>query len=86
MDEGIDTGEVLSRKFLPIQPKDTIFRLYEMLFVLSFVAIEESLEKVRNNLHLTSSIKPNENLKQSYYSFQKDEDWEQFKENGGKFI
>ena len=56
-----------------------------MLFVLSFVAIEESLEKVRNNLHLTSSIKPNEN-ETVIYSFPKDEDWEQFKENGGKFI
>ncbi len=85
MEEGIDTGRVLSRKFLPIQANDTIFKLYEMLFVLSFVAILEALEKVRKNLHHdeTENI---EGLKQSYFSFPNDEDWQEFNKNGGRFI
>lgn len=86
MEEGIDTGKVLSRKFLPIKNDDSVFKLYEMLFVLSFTAIKESLDKVRNGTHATESLKIQGNLQKSYYSFPKDEDWNEFKENGGKFI
>jgi hypothetical protein len=57
-----------------------------MLFVLSFTAIKESLDKVRNGTHATESLKIQGNLQKSYYSFPKDEDWNEFKENGGKFI
>jgi methionyl-tRNA formyltransferase len=86
MDEGIDTGPVLSRKFLPIYQNDSLFILYRMLFVLSFVAIEEALNKIiEGKLEEDLEIKDH-NLTKSYFSYPNNSDWKEFKRNGGSFI
>lgn len=84
MDQGIDTGKVLSRKFLPIYKKDSVFKLYKMLFVLSFVAIEEAIKKIINN-QLEDELKSETNVKKSYFSYPTQRDWNDFKKNGGSF-
>ena len=86
MNEGIDTGPILSRKFLPIYKNDSLFTLYRMLFVLSFVAIEESLNKILEGKLDEDLESDNQKITQSYFSFPNNSDWKEFKRNGGSVI
>jgi predicted glycoside hydrolase/deacetylase ChbG (UPF0249 family)/folate-dependent phosphoribosylglycinamide formyltransferase PurN len=84
MTSGIDEGEVLSRKWFPIFPGDTLDRLYRVSYVLSYEAAAEALKQLR-----TRVMPPpldSEGVQRSYFSFPTDEDWREFRARGGSFI
>ena len=85
MTKEIDKGEILSRKWLPLEKGDSLFMLYKLLFVLSFEALKETLEGLsKNKIH--QPLEHPKELTESYYSFPTVKDWKEFKENGGRFI
>ena len=86
MEKKIDGGPVLSRKWLPIEQGDSLFRLYRLLFTLSFFATEEALLQIRKKGLNANHIKNGAKLKKSYYSFPEKDDWIKFKQQGGRFI
>jgi predicted glycoside hydrolase/deacetylase ChbG (UPF0249 family)/folate-dependent phosphoribosylglycinamide formyltransferase PurN len=84
MTPGIDEGQVLSRKWFPIFPGDTLDRLYRASYVLSYEATAEALKQLR-----TQGVPPPldpEGVQPSYYSYPTDEDWREFRARGGRFI
>lgn len=85
MDKKIDEGRVISRKWLPIEKGDSIFKLYKLLFVLSFLATKESIEKVRDQKP-TIEFEDDHRINRSYFSYPKEDDWIAFKKNKGRFI
>ncbi|MCB9855764.1 MAG: ChbG/HpnK family deacetylase [Phycisphaerales bacterium] len=80
----IDGGEVLSRKWLPIFPGDTLARLYQLCFVLSFEATYDAAAFLRNEASSRSA--PRAGLEKSYFSYPTREDWKAFADAGGRFI
>lgn len=80
----IDGGDVLSRKWLPIFPGDTLDRLYRLCFVLSFEATFDAAAHLRNEA--TSRSAPRAGLEKSYFSYPTREDWDAFAKAGGRFI
>ena len=85
MDIKIDEGTVLSRKWLPIERGDSLFRLYKLLFVLSFEATKEALSKIGNEKTQTLDTNHSRLIK-SYFSYPNKNDWIEFKNNKGRFI
>jgi predicted glycoside hydrolase/deacetylase ChbG (UPF0249 family)/folate-dependent phosphoribosylglycinamide formyltransferase PurN len=83
MSRGIDEGEVLSRKWLPIFPRDTLARLYRLCFVLSHEATTEAIAKLRRRNPYPVA---RDGLAASYYSYPADADWHEFRSRGGRFI
>jgi methionyl-tRNA formyltransferase len=83
MSKGIDEGEVLSRKWLPIFPNDNLARLYRLCFVLSHEATIEAIAKLRRRV--TYPL-PLDGLTPSYYSYPTEADWHEFRKQGGRFI
>ena len=84
MVKAIDKGRVLSRKWLPIFPGDTLSRLYRLCFVLSFDATVEAIRHLRYGI--AEPPLPEAEYAESYFSYPDDEDWAQFRRNGGRFI
>lgn len=80
----IDGGEVLSRKWLPIFPGDTLDRLYRLCFTLSYEATNEAAAILRSEA--TPRSAPRAGLEKSYFSYPTCEDWQAFAEAGGRFI
>lgn len=80
----IDGGEVLSRKWLPIFPGDTLDRLYRLCFTLSFEATDEAAAKLRTEA--TPRSAPRAGLEKSYFTYPTREDWQAFAAVGGRFI
>ncbi|MCA9255896.1 MAG: ChbG/HpnK family deacetylase [Phycisphaerales bacterium] len=80
----IDGGEVLSRKWLPIFPGDTLDQLYRLCFTLSFEATNEAAEKLRSEA--TPRSAPSAGLEKSYFTYPTREDWTAFAAAGGRFI
>jgi methionyl-tRNA formyltransferase len=83
MSRGIDEGEVLSRKWLPIFPGDTLARLYRLCFVLSHEATTEAIAKPRRRNPYPVAC---DGLAPNYYSYPADADWHEFRRRGGRFI
>lgn len=81
----IDEGPVISRKWIPVEPGDSLHRLYELGFALSVDATEEAFALLRRNGRDVPPL-PDEGLAKSYYSFPKPEDWREFRERGGRFV
>jgi folate-dependent phosphoribosylglycinamide formyltransferase PurN len=80
----IDKGPVLSRKWVPIFSGDTLELLYQACFRVSYDATVEAAHKLRwgaDELHLDG-----EGLQPSYFSFPDDDDWQEFRARGGRFI
>ena len=86
MDKNLDTGLVLSRKWLPIKKKDSIFKVYKLLFVLSFIALEESIKRIIEGNFSDNPIASDLEPTKSYFSYPDKNDWLEFKKNGGHFI
>ena len=83
MVRAVDRGEVLSRKYVPIFPDDTLDRLYRLCFTLSDVATEEAVTRLRDeNAAPLQDAAP----EPSYYSFPAAADWEEFHKRGIPFI
>ena len=82
MNQKIDSGDTLVQKRIRIEKGDTIADLYKKCFGFSSGIILESLEKIRNNDLSTVD----NDFHKSYYSFPTKEDWDLFREKGGRFI
>lgn len=80
----IDGGPVLSRKWLPIFRGDSLNALYRLCFVLSFEATLDAVRHLRNGT--APPALPETEYPASYFSYPRPEDWEQFRNNGGRFI
>lgn len=85
MTAGIDEGDILSQKYVPIMEGDTLNQLYQYCFDLSFDATKEALSIIYDgsaDICRPGAIQP---LK-SYYSFPNAADWREFRKRGGRFI
>jgi methionyl-tRNA formyltransferase len=81
MDEGIDTGKVLSQAVIPLQQGQPLTRIYNKCFAASVDLILEALaiiEEGRSNKVILPA-RP-----KSYYSFPTPDEWRMFKERGGR--
>lgn len=77
MNEKIDKGQVIIQKKIDLDkifPK-TLFKIYEKSFDDSFLLIIEALEIISKN----KNYKTYQNVKKSYYSFPKKNDWIEFR-------
>ena len=79
----IDAGRVLSRKWFPLEVGDTVDRMYQHAFFLSYEATNEALAKLKQS---PVPFCGDEGIKPSYFSFPETADWEDFKANNGRFI
>jgi predicted glycoside hydrolase/deacetylase ChbG (UPF0249 family) len=84
MEKAIDKGPILSRKWVPIFPGDSLGDLYKYCFILSVPAIIDALDALLSG-SVPSGLS-DEGIQASYYSFPDGEDWQAFRANGGKFI
>jgi predicted glycoside hydrolase/deacetylase ChbG (UPF0249 family)/folate-dependent phosphoribosylglycinamide formyltransferase PurN len=80
----IDGGAVLSRKWVPIFPGDTLSRLYSLCFAASYEATAEALQKLRYSDD--PEFLSDDGLEASYFSYPDDADWREFRKQGGRFI
>lgn len=81
----IDGGPVIARKWIPVEPGDSLDRLYELGFTLSVDATDEAFALLRRHGRDVPSL-PDEGLAKSYFSFPKPEDWREFRARGGRFV
>ena len=79
----IDGGAVLSRKWVPIFPKDTLQQLYRLCFVVSYEATVEAARMLR--MSAQPECLSNDGLENSYFSYPEDQDWKEFRAHGGRF-
>jgi methionyl-tRNA formyltransferase len=79
---GIDKGEPLAQHSTPIHAGDTIWELYQKTFSASAPTMLAAIEKVRlgNFAPIDNGYPP------SYFSFPTPDDWNSFRQRGGKFI
>lgn len=86
---GVDEGPVISRKWFPIFPEDTVEALYGPGFVLSFDATCEALRALQVDpqacIAKAQSDAEEMRLEPSYFSFPSPEDWKEFRSRGGRF-
>jgi methionyl-tRNA formyltransferase len=81
----IDGGPVIARKWIPVEPGDSLDSLYEVGFTLSVDATEEAFALLRAHGRDVPPL-PDDGLTKSYFSFPKPEDWREFRARGGRFI
>ena len=81
----IDGGPVIARKWIPVEPGDSLDRLYEVGFTLSVDATDEAFALLRRHGSDVPPL-PDEGLAKSYYSFPTPEDWREFRARGGRFV
>jgi predicted glycoside hydrolase/deacetylase ChbG (UPF0249 family)/folate-dependent phosphoribosylglycinamide formyltransferase PurN len=84
MVEKIDAGEVLSRKWVPIYPGDTLSHLYSLCFLASFEAVKDAIKALSTNGKIED--KDLENLPASYFSYPTRKDWQAFRSKNVRFI
>ena len=82
MDQGIDTGEVVSQEAIPIRSGETAYTLYEKCYEVSARVCLAAIEKaVTGNLEpVTSEQIP------SYYSWPTADHWKEFRKRGFRFV
>jgi len=81
MEVEIDSGSVLSQKSFHVDESVTIAQIYQRCFALSAEVVLDALDKVRAGDFSNCSDRPT-----SYYSFPKAEDWQKFRQLGGRFV
>lgn len=81
----IDGGPVIARRWIPVEPGDSLDDLYEVGFTLSVDATEEAFALLRRHGRDVPPL-PDEGLAKSYFSFPKPEDWREFRARGGRFV
>ncbi|MGI8460340.1 MAG: ChbG/HpnK family deacetylase [Solirubrobacterales bacterium] len=79
---GIDEGEVLARRWIPIYPGDSLQHLYEICYQLSFDVTAEAAARLRSDPQAPGL--DDEGLTPSYYSWPDEADWEEFRARGGR--
>ena len=84
MTEGLDKGGVLSRKFVPIFPGDSLDRLYRLCFLASYDATVEAVSRLRSDRN--SLPISDDGIRHSYFSFPESADWAMFRQRRIPFI
>jgi predicted glycoside hydrolase/deacetylase ChbG (UPF0249 family)/folate-dependent phosphoribosylglycinamide formyltransferase PurN len=84
MVRALDKGEVLSRKYIPIFPDDSLDRLYQLCFTMSYEATVEAVTRLRDGSD--AALGDDAALEPSYYSFPTPADWREFNARGIPFI
>lgn len=82
MTAGIDEGDVLAQRTVPIDENSTLWTLYQKCFQQSAPAILDAIEVLRSETPSKIGIPK----KPSYYSFPTAEDWERFRSQRGRWI
>lgn len=82
VDEGIDSGDIVSQKEVKILPKDTEFSLYLRCVDEGICLLEETFSKAGKKEKLKTLNK----FSSSYYSFPTKNDVKRFKQNGRRFL
>jgi len=82
MDEGIDTGDIIIQKIIPIEPYDTLETLIEKTKKVGMDALIDAISMIRFGNFKT--FRPDEN-KATYYTFPTREDIKEFINGGKKF-
>jgi len=83
MDEGIDTGPIISQATTPINPKDSQKNIIQRTKRIGMELIIESIEKIKTN---SVQFIENENQESSYFTYPKKEDVKLFLKKGKKFF
>jgi len=83
MTKKVDSGKVLSRKWFPLEKKDTVDDMYKHSFFLSYEATNEAFKRLKTTPIIYCG---DEGITKSYFSFPDLKDWNEFKENNGSFI
>jgi len=78
----IDAGLPLAQEKIDVKKLDTLFDIYKKTFNVSAKIVFKAIDKVRKN-DFSSPVKKYQN---SYFSWPTDEDWEQFRSKGMKWI
>ncbi len=82
MDEGIDTGCVLSQKKLPLNRSCSLHELHSQCFNVAVDGLLEALDKIRRGEYTDAgSGQP-----ASYFSWPTAEEWRMFRQQGGRII
>ena len=77
----IDEGNILSQKNISIENNKNLTFIYKKAFMQSSDAVVEAIDNLLDNKKPT--IK---SYQKSYFSFPNDEEWKNFRKNGGRFI
>ena len=82
MDEGIDTGEIIVQKIIPIEPHDSLETLIGKTKKIGIDAIIESIKLLRSGGYKSTRFPPDSG---SYYSFPTRRDVKEFINAGKRF-
>jgi methionyl-tRNA formyltransferase len=82
MDEGIDTGDIVSQKIIPIEPQDTLESLIEKTKKVGMDGVIEAIIKINSENVLT--FRP-EDKEGTYYTFPTRQDVKEFLNAGKRF-
>ena len=85
MTNKIDEGEILEQFAIPIFPGDTLTKLYELCFNISYELVLNVVENYNSKKIKFRSLKKN-TLPKSYFSYPTQAEWKKFKSKGLKFL
>lgn len=91
MDLGIDTGPVVARRRVPVFKDDTLFHLYSLCFSASVDATREAIIAAQNGTLVNTIANAKAEAEKfsfdhSYHSYPTQDDWNEFKRKGHRFI
>lgn len=81
MTKSIDEGDILAQKVIPLDGSKNLSYIYKKAFFESASLVIEAIDNLLKN-----NVKPVNSYVKSYYSFPSDEEWRNFRKNGGRFI
>lgn len=84
MNNKIDSGVVIKQEKIPLFSKN-LFDLYEICFNRSVSISLESITKIKNKYKITNQLSHEVKNDIFYNSFPHNEDWKDFRKNGGTF-
>ena len=82
MNKLIDGGKVIACDKIKIEKNDSIYSLYKKTFKVSVNELNNALYRIKNNV----DFEINDDVEESYYSWPKKKDWQEFRKLNGKFI
>ena len=81
MTKNIDEGDILAQKVISLEGSKNLSCIYRKAFLESSTLVIEAIDNLlKNNKPITN------NYLKSYFSFPNDEEWNNFRKNGGRFI
>lgn len=83
INEGIDTGKIITQKYITINRNDTLFNLYEEVFTGLSGALIEAIKKIKKDPRCGIAQTA---IGKNYFSFPKQEDIDKFKKLGKRIL